>query len=117
MSKTLQEIANQLAIQCIYALGAMYGPHEEEMEAEAVEVEEVETYENMDERIRETLHLLLTPYVCAKLSSPDTHEVIDIQNITYTTYFLILTCQLQSLYRPSLVRSQITLPIPFFNRS
>jgi hypothetical protein len=59
----IQQIANQLAKQCVVALAALYGPHEAVAAGDA--------------RIRAALHTLLTPYLCRRLADPDQHEVPD----------------------------------------
>ncbi|CAG5029931.1 unnamed protein product [Parnassius apollo] len=70
-----QVVANQLAVQCVTALSAMYGPHEENTPE--------------DERVREALHLLLTPYLCARLSQPDRHELLKILTSNWRTPYLV----------------------------
>ncbi|CAG4947862.1 unnamed protein product [Colias eurytheme] len=70
-----QEIANRLSVQCVRALAALYGPHEQPSP--------------MDENIRNALHLLLTPYLCAKLADPDTHELLKILTSNWKTPYLI----------------------------
>ncbi|CAK1584790.1 unnamed protein product [Parnassius mnemosyne] len=70
-----QVVANQLAVQCVTALSAMYGPHEETTPE--------------DERVREALHLLLTPYLCARLSQPDRHELLKTLTSNWRTPYLV----------------------------
>ncbi|XP_063894399.1 dnaJ homolog subfamily C member 13 [Helicoverpa armigera] len=70
-----QEVANQLAKQCIIALAAMYGPH---TQASAE-----------DENIRNALHTLLTPYLCGRLAEPDQHELLKTLTSNWRTPYLV----------------------------
>ncbi|CAB3251111.1 unnamed protein product [Arctia plantaginis] len=70
-----QEIANQLAKQCVMALAAMYGPHASSSE--------------MDNRIRSALHTLLTPYLCSRLAEPDQHELLKTLTSNWRTPYLV----------------------------
>ncbi|XP_068620055.1 dnaJ homolog subfamily C member 13 [Battus philenor] len=67
--------ANQLAVQCAIALSAMYGPHEEASPE--------------DEHICSALHALLTPYLCARLSLPDRHELLKTLTSNWRTPYLV----------------------------
>ncbi|XP_045490709.1 dnaJ homolog subfamily C member 13 isoform X1 [Pieris rapae] len=70
-----QEIANRLAVQCVRALSALYGPHEETSA--------------MDDNVKEALHLLLTPYLCSKLANPDSHELLKTLTSNWRTPYLV----------------------------
>ncbi|XP_049876765.1 dnaJ homolog subfamily C member 13 [Pectinophora gossypiella] len=72
---TKQEIANQLAKLCVVALGAIYGPHEDKSAD--------------DDRIRDALHSLLTPYLCGKLKEPDQHELLKTLTSNWRTPYLV----------------------------
>ncbi|KAH9635852.1 hypothetical protein HF086_002412 [Spodoptera exigua] len=69
------EIANQLAKQCVVALAAMYGPHT--------------TPSPLDENIQNSLHLLLTPYLCGRLAEPDQHELLKTLTSNWRTPYLV----------------------------
>ncbi|XP_028029747.1 dnaJ homolog subfamily C member 13 isoform X2 [Bombyx mandarina] len=70
-----QEISNQLAKKCVIALAAMYGPHEEPAPD--------------DERIRDALHVLLTPHLCGRLAEPDQHELLKTLTSNWHTPYLV----------------------------
>ncbi|XP_072942508.1 dnaJ homolog subfamily C member 13 [Epargyreus clarus] len=70
-----QEIANRLAVQCVRALSAMYGPHTAPGTA--------------DERVRSTLHVLLTPHLCERLALPDPHELLKTLTSNWRTPYLV----------------------------
>lgn len=70
-----QEVANQLAKQCVVALAAMYGPHA--------------TPSPLDENIQNSLHLLLTPYLCGRLAEPDQHELLKTLTSNWRTPYLV----------------------------
>ncbi|CAH2042626.1 unnamed protein product, partial [Iphiclides podalirius] len=67
--------ANRLAEECSRALSAMYGPHEETSP--------------VDEYIRDALHALLTPYLCARLSLSDRHELLKTLTSNWRTPYLV----------------------------
>ncbi|KAF9807239.1 hypothetical protein SFRURICE_009646, partial [Spodoptera frugiperda] len=69
------EVANQLAKQCVVALAAMYGPHA--------------TPSPLDENIQNSLHLLLTPYLCGRLAEPDQHELLKTLTSNWRTPYLV----------------------------
>ncbi|XP_028165155.1 dnaJ homolog subfamily C member 13-like [Ostrinia furnacalis] len=70
-----QEIANKLAKQCIVALAALYGPHEEATPYDA--------------RIRDALHTLLTPHLCRRLAETDQHELLKTLTSNWRTPYLV----------------------------
>ncbi|CAH0401433.1 unnamed protein product [Chilo suppressalis] len=70
-----QEEANQLAKQCVIALAAMYGPHEEQTPDDA--------------RIQDALHTLLTPYLCRRLAEPDQHELLKTLTSNWRNPYLV----------------------------
>ncbi|XP_026320399.1 dnaJ homolog subfamily C member 13 [Hyposmocoma kahamanoa] len=70
-----QEVANNLAKLCVVALGAVYGPHAEPSPD--------------DDRIRDALHTLLTPYLCSKLKDPDQHELLKTLTSNWRTPYLV----------------------------
>ncbi|KAG6454842.1 hypothetical protein O3G_MSEX008886 [Manduca sexta] len=70
-----QEIANQLAKKCVQALAAIYGPHSEPSPD--------------DDRIRNALHTLLTPYLCGRLAEPDQHELLKTLTSNWRTPYLV----------------------------
>ncbi|XP_034835382.1 dnaJ homolog subfamily C member 13 isoform X1 [Maniola hyperantus] len=70
-----QEVANRLATQCVAALAALYGPHEEASE--------------VDDDVCRALHALLTPHLCEKLGSSDTHELLKTLTSNWKTPYLV----------------------------
>ncbi|KAL0869621.1 hypothetical protein ABMA27_005874, partial [Loxostege sticticalis] len=86
-----QEVANQLAKQCVVALAAMYGPHEPPTPYDA--------------RIRDALHTLLTPYLCKRLAEPDQHELLKTLTSNWRTPYLVwdnsTRAELQDMLRNS----------------
>ncbi|CAH0713170.1 unnamed protein product, partial [Brenthis ino] len=70
-----QEVANRFATQSVAALAALYGPHEDATEDDA--------------RVRAALHALLTPYLCEKLSSSDTHDLLKTLTSNWRTPYLV----------------------------
>ncbi|GBP27281.1 DnaJ homolog subfamily C member 13 [Eumeta japonica] len=70
-----QQVANQLAKQCIIALANLYGPHD--------------PVGPDDQRICEALHTLLTPYLCAKLGNSEQHELLKTLTSNWRTPYLV----------------------------
>ncbi|KAJ8718077.1 hypothetical protein PYW07_006007 [Mythimna separata] len=70
-----QEVANQLAKQCIVALAAMYGPHTQPSPD--------------DDNIRNSLHTLVTPYLCGRLAEPEQHELLKTLTSNWRTPYLV----------------------------
>ncbi|XP_045537410.1 dnaJ homolog subfamily C member 13 [Papilio machaon] len=80
--------ANQLAVQCAAALSALYGPHEDAAPE--------------DVRVRSALHTLLTPYLCARLSQPDRHELLKTLTSNWRTPYLVWDNSTRAELRESL---------------
>ncbi|KAM3956718.1 receptor mediated endocytosis 8 [Aphomia sociella] len=90
-----QEVANQLAKLCIHALSAMYGPHPDPT--------------SYDQRIRDALHTLLTPYLCSKLSQEDTHELLKMLTSNWRTPYLVWDNSTRAELRDALRNSRTLL--------
>ncbi|XP_050682465.1 dnaJ homolog subfamily C member 13-like [Leptidea sinapis] len=70
-----QDTANRLGVQCLRALAAMYGPHEEASP--------------LDDEIARTLQALLTPHVCDQLHTDNPHELLKTLTSNWRTPYLV----------------------------
>ncbi|XP_053615104.1 dnaJ homolog subfamily C member 13 isoform X2 [Plodia interpunctella] len=70
-----QEVANQLAKQCVSALAALYGPHDSPSANDA--------------HITHALHTLLTQHLCATLCDDDHHELLKTITSNWRTPYLV----------------------------
>ncbi|KAJ0173970.1 hypothetical protein K1T71_010116 [Dendrolimus kikuchii] len=89
-----QEIANRLAKQCVIALAAVYGPHE--------------NVSPDDERIRVALQTLLTPYLCGRLAEPDQHEVLKTLTSNWRTPYLVWDNSTRAELREMLLNTRVS---------
>ncbi|VVC92762.1 unnamed protein product [Leptidea sinapis] len=69
------DTANRLGVQCLRALAAMYGPHEEASP--------------LDDEIARTLQALLTPHVCDQLHTDNPHELLKTLTSNWRTPYLV----------------------------